>query len=70
MKNLDAIIVSYAKDQECYDLTYNCLKTLFESESEIDIKAIVVESQDGIDWFKEMGGSKNIETLKAPLPYG
>jgi GT2 family glycosyltransferase len=70
MKNLDAIIVSYAKDQECYDLTYNCLKTLFESENEVDIKAIVVESQDGIDWFKEMCGSKNIETLKAPLPYG
>ncbi len=70
MRSLDVVIVSYAKDQECYNLTYNCLKSLFESENDISIKAIVVESQDGINWQEKFTEYKSIDTLKAPLPYG
>jgi len=69
MRNVDVIIVSYAKNDECFSLTRNCLDSLFKSESDVNINAIVVESQEGIDWKREFTQYENIETLKSPMPY-
>jgi GT2 family glycosyltransferase len=66
---VDIIIVSYAKDDYCKDLTRNCIKSIFNSEdNSIDIfNIIVVESQEGVRWENEF---ENVFTYDAPLPYG
>lgn len=69
MKSIDVVIVSYAKNKECYDLTYNCIDSLFNSESEVNINAIIVESERGLSWENIFPNYSRIKTLEAPLPY-
>lgn len=66
-RKIDIVIVSYAKDTECYNLTKECIKSLFESESDVDFVVYVVESQHDVSWSNEFPG---VTTLPAPLPYG
>lgn len=68
-KILDVVIISYAKDDYCRDLTTNCIKSLISSEinSEEIFNVIVVESQPGIKWEHL---SNCVNTFEAPLPYG
>jgi len=69
MKNIDVVIVSFAKNQECFNLTYNCIDSLLKSEENVSINPIIVESMEGIEW-EDHFPNNNIQTLKAPLPYG
>jgi len=68
-KLLDIIIVSYAKDDYCKDLTKNCLFSLLHSEENAvdDFNIIVVESEPGVNWDWI---ATNVKTYEAPLPYG
>lgn len=66
-RKIDIVIVSYAKDDECYNLTKNCLTSLFDSEENIEFCVYVVESQNDVQWDKEF---PEVITLSAPLPYG
>ena len=61
---VDIIIVSYAKDDYCKDLTRNCIKSIFNSEdNSIDIfNIIVVESQNGVKWKNEFENVLSRET--------
>ena len=70
MKSIDVVIVSFSKDQECYDLTYKCIESLLESENSIDINPIIVESKRGLKWENEFPVPNKIVTLESPLPYG
>ena len=67
-KILDIVIISYAKDDYCKELTKNCISSLLLSEeNSSDIfNIIVVESQPGVSW----DNASNIKTYEAPLPYG
>lgn len=63
------VIVSYAKDDYCKNITENCIKSLFLSEDDPDLfNVIVVESEPGVKW--EDLFPKNVSTYEAPLPYG
>lgn len=68
MKNeMDVVIISYAKNQECYDLTKKCLDSLITSEEDVKFNVFVVESEPGINWDHI---DSSIKTYPAPLPYG
>ena len=51
-KLLDIVIVSYAKDDYCKNLTKNCVFSLLDSEENAveDFNIIVVESEPGVNW--------------------
>ena len=68
-KLLDIVIVSYAKDDYCKELTKNCLFSLLNSEDNAvdDFNIIVVESEPGVNWDWM---AINIKTYEAPIPYG
>jgi hypothetical protein len=66
---IDVIIVSYAKDEYCKRLTYNCIESLFLSEENPNIfNVIIVESEPCVKW--ENYFATNVTTYDAPLPYG
>lgn len=52
MKNVDVIIISWAKDNELYKTTQNGIRSLLASEdpNEIQFNPIVVESNKKINW--------------------
>lgn len=68
-KLLDVVIISYAKDDYCKELTKNCLFSLLHSEENAvdDFNIIVVESEPGVNWDWM---AINVNTYEAPLPYG
>lgn len=68
-KILDVVIVSYAKDDYCKELTKNCIFSLLNSEENVieDFNIIVVESEPGVNWDWM---ATNVSTHEAPLPYG
>ena len=68
-KKLDIVIISYAKDDYCKNITEECLNSLLSSEDNSDniFNIIVVESQPEVTWEYL---SKSITTLPAHLPYG
>jgi GT2 family glycosyltransferase len=68
-KLLDIVIVSYAKDDYCKELTKNCLFSLLNSEDNAvdDFNIIVVESEPGVNWDWM---AINVKTYESPLPYG
>jgi hypothetical protein len=68
-KLLDVVIISYAKDDYCKELTKNCIFSLLHSEenSVDDFNIIVVESESGVEWEYL---AENVKTYPAPLPYG
>lgn len=68
-KLLDVVIISYAKDDYCKNLTKNCIFSLLLSEDDAVDKfnIIVVESEKGINWDYL---AVNVKTYPAPLPYG
>ena len=69
MGKVDIVIVSYAKDDYCKNLTENCIKSLFHSEDDKDLfNVIVVESEPGVKWEEKF--TQNVTTYEAPLPYG
>lgn len=69
MHKLDVVIISYAKDEYCKNLTLNCIESLFRSEEDPNIfNVIVVESSPEIKW--ETYFPTNVATYNAPLPYG
>jgi hypothetical protein len=68
-KILDVVIISYAKDDYCKELTKKCIFSLLMSEENAvdDFNVIVVESEKGVNW-DYLG--VNVKTYPAPLPYG
>lgn len=66
-KEVDIVIISYAKNETCYNLTKNCLESLYDSEKDIKFNVFVVESEEGVSWDII---NPDIVTVKAPLPYG
>lgn len=66
---LDVVIVSYAKNESCENLTIECIKSLLSSEEDSEklFNIIVVESNPDIK-YEYLGN--NIKTYEAPLPYG
>jgi hypothetical protein len=68
-KKLDVVIISYAKDDYCKDLTTSCIISLMSSEDNPGdlFNVIVVESEPGITWEHL---AENVKTYPAPLPYG
>jgi len=68
-KLLDVVIVSYAKDDYCKDLTGDCILSLISSERNFHelFNIIVVESEPGVKWEYM---SECVSTYEAPLPYG
>ena len=68
-KILDVVIISFAKDAECEEITLNCLKSLLNSEENFEnlFNIIVIESNPNVKWDYL---SKCIKTYEAPLPYG
>jgi hypothetical protein len=68
-KLLDVVIISYAKDDYCKNLTKSCITSILNSESNAikDFNIIVVESEPGVKW-EDL--AENVKTYEAPLPYG
>ena len=68
MKNLDVIIISWAKDNELYKTTNKGLKSLLSSESTdtIKINPIIVESNKKINW----DFYPNTKTIYTDKPFG
>ena len=68
-KLLDVVIISYAKDDYCKNLTKSCISSILNSESNAikDFNIIVVESEPGVRW-EDL--AENVKTYEAPLPYG
>lgn len=64
---MDVVIVSYAKNKNCWDLTHKCIDSLLSSEDEIKFNVFVVESQNDVDWGSEFKNTKNI---RPNPPYG
>jgi len=67
MHEMDVVIVSYAKNKNCWDLTYECINSLLASEEEIKFNVIVVESQDDVEWEQIF---LNTVTVRPKQPYG
>jgi len=67
MKEMDIVIVSYAKNKKCWDLTYECINSLFSSEEEINFNVFVVESQKDVNWSEIF---KRTKTIYPETSYG
>ena len=68
LPKIDVVIISYAKNSECYLLTQRCLDSLMESENNSDeiFNIIVVESQEDCNWDHY----QNTKTYYPEKPYG
>lgn len=68
-KLVDVVIISYAKDDNCKNITQACLESLIRSENNFEelFNVIVVESQPDVSWNEI---SPCIQTYQSPLPYG
>lgn len=68
-KLIDIIIISYAANDYCKEITENCINSILISEENIKkiSNIIVVESESNVKWEYL---SNNIHTYEAPLPYG
>lgn len=68
MKNLDVVIISWAKNNELFKFTNNGIKSLLASEdlNEVNINIFVVESNKKINW----DFYPNTKTLYTDKPFG
>lgn len=68
LPKIDIVIISYAKNDECYELTQKCLDSLISSEEDANniFNIIVVESQEDCNWDHY----KNTKTYFPEKPYG
>ena len=68
---IDIVIVSYAYNEECENLTRNCIKSLYFSEPDAKeiFNVILVESEESmVDvWTRDYPG---VNSYLAPKPYG
>ena len=68
---IDIVIVSYAYNEECENLTRNCIKSLYFSEPDAKeiFNVILVESDESmVDvWIRDYPG---VNSYLAPKPYG
>ena len=64
---MDIVIVSYAKNEACYDITYKCLRSLFESDTTTRFNVFVVESNREVNWDVI---DNRIKTVYPEMPYG
>jgi GT2 family glycosyltransferase len=70
MKEVDVIIISWAKDEELHQVTKRGLDTLFESSrGGVIYNAIVVESNTSIN-YDEFNNTKYMHTCKTIYPKG
>jgi len=70
MRDMDVVIVSYAKNNNCHKLTVNSLISLGESEEDVNFNVVVVESQPDIYWEGYHKPNMTIETIRPDTSYG
>lgn len=67
MKEMDVVIVSYAKNRTCWNLTFETINSLFSSEKDWKFNVFVVESEPDCDWSQIF---QNTQTIFTDGKYG
>jgi hypothetical protein len=72
MKEVDVVIISWAKDEALHQVTKNGLDTLFESEENVIFHAYVVETNPEVNYdeYNTEDNKNSVTTLRPELPFG
>ena len=67
MNEMDVVIISYSKNKKCWEITFNCLNSLFSSEENWGFNVYIVESEPNVNWSEMF---KSTKTIHPETPYG
>lgn len=69
IKEVDVIIISFAKDETLRNVTERCVRSLLESESKIYFNIVIIESNRA-EKYRSLTGFKNIKIIYPIVPFG